>query len=75
VSIQSSKSRLEINPVTEIIIDDELNTDRSLQNTITHSPPNTPSTETNDKLMTEIQTYEKRIQGLIDGIGMLKDRV
>ncbi len=25
--------------------------------------------------MRDIQIYEKRIQGLIDGIGMLKDRV
>jgi hypothetical protein len=39
------------------------------------SPTNTLSTDENRKLMSEIQIYEKRIQGLIDGIGMLKDRV
>jgi hypothetical protein len=40
-----------------------------------NSPTNTLSTDENRKLMSEIQIYEKRIQGLIDGIGMLKDRV
>lgn len=31
--------------------------------------------DTQDKLQEEIQTYEKRIQGLVEGIGMLKERV
>lgn len=31
--------------------------------------------EEDEKLQTEIQTYEKRIQGLIENVGMLKERV
>lgn len=29
----------------------------------------------NENIMKDIQTYERRIQGLIDGIGMLKGLV
>jgi hypothetical protein len=36
---------------------------------------NSLSTVENEKLMRDIQIYEKRIQGLIDGIGILKERV
>ncbi|UJR22841.1 hypothetical protein I4U23_025871 [Adineta vaga] len=82
VSWQSPESRLEINPVTEFIIDDDddgnreyknLNSDKL--NTTNNSQTNTLSTYENEKLMGEIQLYEKRIQGLIDGISMLKERI
>ncbi len=33
------------------------------------------SAEQDEKLLGEIQMYEKRIQGLIEGVGMLKERV
>jgi hypothetical protein len=36
---------------------------------------NSLSTVENEKLMRDIQIYEKRIQGLIDGIGIPKERV
>ncbi len=75
--LQSRTSRLEINPVTEISIDDEesLNSERNKRNTTPTSQTNSLTTDENEKLMKEIQIYEKRIQGLIDGIGMLKERV
>ncbi|CAF0777109.1 unnamed protein product [Adineta steineri] len=77
VSWQSPESRLEINPVTEIIINDgdsqNIKSDR--QNSTNNSQTNTLSTYEDEKLMREIQNYEKRIQGLIDGIGMLKERM
>ncbi len=75
--LQSRTSRLEINPVTEISIDDEesLNSERNKRNTTPTSQTNSLTTDENEKLMREIQIYEKRIQGLIDGIGMLKERV
>jgi len=40
-----------------------------------NSQTNTLSTDEKEKMMGEIQIYEKRIQGLIDGVGMLKERV
>jgi hypothetical protein len=52
-----------------------LNTERDKQNTSIISPTNTLSTIENEKLMGDIQMYEKRIQALIDGIGMLKEQV
>jgi hypothetical protein len=52
-----------------------LNTARDQQNTSLISPTNTLSTNENEKLMGDIQIYEKRIQALIDGIGMLKEQV
>jgi hypothetical protein len=48
-----------------------LDTERVKQNT----PTSSRSIDENEKLMKDIQIYEKRIQGLIDGIEMLKDRV
>ena len=58
--------------MTEFILDDEsLDTERPKQNT----PTSSRSIDENEKLMKDIQIYEKRIQGLIDGIEMLKDRV
>lgn len=36
---------------------------------------NTLPTEEKEKLIAEIQVYEKRIQGVIEGIGMLKELV
>ena len=38
-----------------------------------HGPSSHP--DANGKLQEEIQTYEKRIQGLVEGVGMLKERV
>jgi hypothetical protein len=67
---------LEINPVLEPLVNDDVddedsvNTDREKSNQIA-----TISTEQDEKLREEIQTYEKRIQGLIEGVGMLKERV
>jgi DNA repair exonuclease SbcCD ATPase subunit len=52
--------------VTEILIDDEAS--ENIQTT-------SRSIDENEKLMREIQIYEKRIQGLIEGIGMLKEKV
>ncbi len=52
-----------------------MNTARDQQNTSLISPTNTLSTNENEKLMGDIQIYEKRIQALIDGIGMLKEQV
>ncbi len=52
-----------------------MNAERDKQNTSIISPTNTLSTIENEKLMGDIQMYEKRIQALIDGIGMLKDQV
>jgi len=40
-----------------------------------NSQTNTLSTDEKEKMIGEIQIYEKRIQGLIDGVGMLKERV
>lgn len=75
--MQSPTSRLEINPVTEIIVDDEenWNTENDQHNTTNNSQTNTPSTNENENIIRDIQTYERRIQGLIDGIGMLKGLV
>ena len=75
--LQSPKSRLEINPVMEISVNGEksLDTDRNQQNTSLVSPTKTLSTNENEKIMETIQTYEKRIQALIDGISMLKEQV
>ncbi|CAF4012931.1 unnamed protein product [Rotaria sp. Silwood2] len=78
VSWQNTKSRLEINPVTEILIDDEdsWNTEHDKQNTTIPSQTNTRSIHNNnEKLMAEIQTYEKRIQSVIEGIGMLRELI
>jgi len=52
-----------------------LNSERNKQNTTPISQTSSLTTDENEKLMREIQIYEKRIQGLIDGIGMLKERV
>jgi len=67
---------LEINPVLEALVHDDvddeesLNTDRQKTDLIKQI-----SCEQDEKLNEEIQTYEKRIQGLIEGVGMLKERV
>jgi hypothetical protein len=52
-----------------------LNTECDRHNTSSNSQTNSFSTVENEKLMRDIQIYEQRIQGLIDGIGMLKERV
>ncbi|CAF3199092.1 unnamed protein product [Rotaria socialis] len=77
VSFQNPKSRLEINPVAEFIVDDEdsWNTERDKHNTTADSQSNTLSIEDKEKLMADIQVYEKRIQSVIDGIGILKELV
>ena len=69
--LKSPESRLEINPVTEFIIDDDDGNQSDKQ--ISSSP--SQSTTKNEQLMREIQSYEKRIQGLVDGISILKERV
>jgi hypothetical protein len=63
--------------VAEFVIDDEgsQNLKSDLQNSTMNSQSNTLSTDEKEKMMGEIQIYEKRIQGLIDGVGMLKERV
>lgn len=67
---------MEINPVLEALVHDDvddeesLNTDRQKTDLIKQI-----SCEQDEKLNEEIQTYEKRIQGLIEGVGMLKERV
>jgi hypothetical protein len=70
---------LEINPVLDHLVndcvddEDSLNSERdktNLRNQITNILP-----EQDEKLLEEIETYEKRIQGLIEGVGMLKERV
>ncbi|CAF0786144.1 unnamed protein product [Adineta ricciae] len=71
VSWQSPESRLEINPVTEFIIDDDDGNQSDKR--ISSSP--SQSTTKNEKLMREIESYEQRIQGLVDGISMLKERI
>jgi hypothetical protein len=52
-----------------------LNSEHNKQNTTPISQTSSLTTDQNEKLMREIQIYEKRIQGLIDGIGILKERV
>lgn len=52
--------------------EESLDSDRNQPNTTPVSPMNTNE---NAKLMETIQTYEKRIQALIDGISMLKEQV
>ncbi len=69
---QSSKARLEINPVLENLVNDVID-DESSQNT--ERDKHNQRIEQNEKLLDEIQSYEKRIQGLIEGVGMLKERV
>jgi hypothetical protein len=70
---------LEINPVLEALVDDDVsnedsfNSERDQRNL--HNQIANISTEQDEKLLGEIQTYEKRIQGLIEGVGMLKERV
>jgi hypothetical protein len=70
---------LEINPVLEALVDDDVsnedsfNSERDQRNF--HNQIANISTEQDEKLLGEIQTYEKRIQGLIEGVGMLKERV
>ena len=67
---------MEINPVLEALVHDDvddeesLNTDRQKTDLIKQI-----SCEQDEKLNEGIQTYEKRIQGLIEGVGMLKERV
>ncbi len=63
--------------MAEFVIDDEgsQNLKSDLQNSTMNSQSNTLSTDEKEKMMGEIQIYEKRIQGLIDGVGMLKERV
>ncbi len=63
--------------MAEFVIDDEgsQNLKSDLQNSTMNSQTNTLSTDEKEKMMGEIQIYEKRIQGLIDGVGMLKERV
>ncbi len=70
---------MEINPVLEALVDDDVsnedsfNSERDQRNF--HNQIANISTEQDEKLLGEIQTYEKRIQGLIEGVGMLKERV
>ena len=67
---------MEINPVLEPLVQDDvdsessMNTDRDKINR--HAQI---ANEQDEKIVAEIQNYEKRIQGLIEGIGMLKERV
>lgn len=67
---------MEINPVLEPPVHDDvdsessMNTDRDRVNRRAQI-----TNEQDEKLVAEIQNYEKRIQGLIEGIGMLKERV
>jgi hypothetical protein len=70
---------LEITPVLEHLVNDDvddedsINTERDKQNL--HNQIGKNTTEQDEKLLGEIQMYEKRIQGLIEGVGMLKERV
>ncbi len=58
----------------DVVDDDEsLNTDREKPNP--HQQLANHPTEHDEKLLGEIHSYEKRIQGLIEGVGMLKERV
>ncbi|CAF0915991.1 unnamed protein product [Didymodactylos carnosus] len=73
---QSPKSRLEINPVTEITINDDTDNEDYQES---ERPQRTTSAsrvsaEQQEQLATEIKTYEKRIQTLIENIGMLKEK-
>ncbi|CAF4308220.1 unnamed protein product [Rotaria sp. Silwood2] len=75
---QSSKARLEVIPVTDSFVNDDVddesnqNTERNKQNL--HNQTANTSTEQDEKLQEEIRTYEKRIQALIENVGMLKER-
>ncbi|CAF3327624.1 unnamed protein product [Rotaria sp. Silwood1] len=75
---QSSKARLEINPVIDGLVNDDVdgessqNTERNKQNL--HNQTANISAEQDEKLQEEIRTYEKRIQALIENVGMLKER-
>jgi hypothetical protein len=66
---------LEINPVLEALVNDNDSLDSDREKTNLHNQIATISAEQDEKLREEIQTYEKRIQGLIEGVGMLKERV
>jgi len=70
---------LEINPVLEALVDDDVSNEDSFNSERDQRNPHNRianiSTEQDEKLLGEIQTYEKRIQGLIEGVGMLKERV
>jgi hypothetical protein len=67
---------LEITPVLEVLVNDDVD-DEDSQLTEREKPNQIDiiSREENDALIGDIQTYEKRIQGLIEGVGMLKERV
>ncbi|CAF1360367.1 unnamed protein product [Rotaria magnacalcarata] len=77
-SWQGSKGRLEINSTIDNIVSDDVGDEDSQTNE--HDKQNQQSQianvlkEQDEKLQNEIQTYEKRIQGLIENVGMLKER-
>jgi len=73
VSWQSPKARVEVHHYSDPLETPRQDVDRSSihQSLITPSR----STTQHENMMKDIQMYEKRIQGLIDGIGMLKERV
>ncbi|CAF3178052.1 unnamed protein product [Rotaria socialis] len=77
-SWQGSKGRLEINPTIDNIVSDDVDDEGSQTNE--HDKQKQQSQipnvlkEQDEKLQNEIQTYEKRIQGLIENVGMLKEK-
>ncbi|CAF3790687.1 unnamed protein product [Rotaria sordida] len=75
---QSSKARLEINPIRDGLVINDVddgncqNIDHDKQNF--HNQTANSSTEQDEKFQEEIRIYEKRIQALIENVGMLKER-
>ena len=57
----------------ENLVHDAVDDEDSQMTALDQEPSSYPDSK--DKLQEEIQTYEKRIHGLVEGIGMLKERV
>ena len=74
-NFQGAKARLDVVPMPENLVNDVVDDEDSQRTACDQEPLHDPIHDTNGKLQEEIQTYEKRIHGLIEGVGMLKERV
>lgn len=59
----------------ENLVNDVVDDEDSQRTARDQDPLNDQVNDLNGKFQDEIQTYEKRIHGLIEGVGMLKERV
>lgn len=74
-NFQGAKARLDVIPMPENLVNDVVDDEDSQRTACDQEPLHDHVHEANGKLQDEIQTYEKRIHGLIEGVGMLKERV